>query len=32
MWQNEAGVNALRDAAFFALQHGVVFLMIRSDD
>ena len=32
MWQVEAGVNALRDASFFALQHGVVFLMIRSDE
>jgi predicted small integral membrane protein len=32
MWQVEAGVNALRDAAFFALQNGVVWLMIRSDD
>lgn len=32
MWQVEAGVDALRDASFFALQHGVVFLMIRSDD
>lgn len=32
MWQVEAGLNALRDASFFALQHGVVFLMIRSDD
>lgn len=32
MWQVEAGVNALRDAGTFALQHGVVWLMIRSDD
>ena len=32
MWQVEAGVNALRDASFFAVQHGIVFLMIRSDD
>ena len=32
MWQVEAGVNALRDAGMFSLQHGVVFLMIRSDD
>jgi predicted small integral membrane protein len=32
MWQVEAGVNALRDASFFALLHGVVWLMIRSDD
>jgi predicted small integral membrane protein len=32
MWQVEAGVNALRDASFFALLHGVIWLMIRSDD
>ena len=32
MWQVEAGVNALRDASFFALLHGMVWLMIRSDD
>jgi predicted small integral membrane protein len=32
MWQVEAGVNALRDASFFALQHGMVWLIIRSDD
>ncbi|MDH3337221.1 MAG: DUF2165 domain-containing protein [Gammaproteobacteria bacterium] len=32
MWQVEAGVNALRDASLFALQHGVVWLMIRADD
>ncbi len=32
MWQVEAGLNALRDASFFALQHGVVWLIIRSDD
>ena len=32
MWQVEAGLNALRDAAFFSIQHGVVFLVIRSDD
>lgn len=32
MWQVEAGLNALRDASFFSLQHGVVFLLIRSDD
>jgi len=32
MWQVELGVNALRDAASFALMHGVVWLMIRSDD
>ena len=32
MWQVEAGLNALRDASFFALQHGVVWLIIRADD
>lgn len=32
MWQIDAGVNALRDASFFALQHGVVWLMIRAAD
>jgi len=32
MWQVEAGVNALRDASFFAVQHGIVWLIIRADD
>ena len=32
MWQLEAGLNALRDASFFSLQHGAVWLIIRSDD
>lgn len=32
MWQVEAGLNALRDASFFALQHGVVWMMIRAED
>ncbi len=32
MWQVEAGLNALRDSSFFAIQHGVVWLMIRADD
>lgn len=32
MWQVEAGLNALRDASFFALQHAAVWLMIRSED
>ena len=32
MWQIEAGVNALRDASFYALQNGLVWLMIRADD
>ncbi len=32
MWQIEEGVNALRDAGMFSLQHAAVWLMIRSDD
>ena len=32
MWQVEAGVNALRDASLYALQHGVVWLIIKADD
>ena len=32
MWQVEAGVNALRDAGMFSIQHAAVWLMIRSDD
>lgn len=32
MWQLEAGANALRDASLYALQHGVVWLIIRADD
>ncbi len=32
MWQVEAGVNALRDAGMFSLQHGVIWLIIRSED
>lgn len=32
MWQVEAGLSALREASFFALQHGVVWLIIRADD
>jgi len=32
MWQVDAGLSALRDAAFFSLQHGVVWLMLRADD
>ena len=32
MWQVEAGLNALRDASFYALQHGVVWLIIRAED
>jgi predicted small integral membrane protein len=32
MWQVEAGVNALRDAGMFSIQHAAVWLMLRSDD
>ena len=32
IWQVETGVNALRDAALFSLQHGVVWLIVRADD
>ena len=32
MWQVEAGLSALRDAAFFSVQHGVVWLILRADD
>lgn len=32
MWQVEAGANALREASLYALQHGVVWLIIRADD
>jgi predicted small integral membrane protein len=32
MWQVEAGVNAMRDASLYALQHGMVWLIIRADD
>lgn len=32
MWQIEAGASALRDASLYALQHGVVWLIIRADD
>lgn len=32
MWQVEAGGIALSGAASYALQHGVVWLMIRADD
>ena len=32
MWQIEEGVNALRDAGMFSLQHAVIWLMIRADD
>ena len=32
MWQVDAGLNALRDAGMFSLQHAAVWLIIRSDD
>lgn len=32
MWQVEAGASALREASLYALQHGVVWLIIRADD
>lgn len=32
IWQTEAGLNALRDASLFAIQHGVVLLVIASKD
>ena len=32
IWQVETGVNALRDAALFSLQHGVAWLIVRADD
>ncbi len=32
MWQVEAGANALTGASLYALQHGVVWLIIRADD
>ena len=32
MWQTDVGVNALRDASMYGLQHGVLWLIIRADD
>jgi predicted small integral membrane protein len=32
MWQVEAGVNPLRDASLYGLQHGMLWLIIRADD
>ena len=32
MWQVEAGIGPLRDAGLFSLQHGVVWLIIRTAD
>jgi predicted small integral membrane protein len=31
-WQTEAGLNALRDAGTFSLQHGVVLLILALQD
>lgn len=31
-WQTEAGVNAVRDAAMFSIQHGIVLLIIAMKD
>ena len=31
-WQTEAGLNALRDAGMFSIQHGVVLLVIAMKD
>jgi predicted small integral membrane protein len=32
MWQNEAGLNALRDASTFSIQIGVVLLILAQKD
>jgi predicted small integral membrane protein len=31
-WQTEAGVNAVRDAALFSIQHGIVLLVLANKD
>ena len=31
-WQTEAGVNALRDAGMFSIQHGIVLLILAGAD
>lgn len=31
-WQTEAGLNALRDAGMFSIQHGIVLLIIAMKD
>lgn len=31
-WQTEAGLNAVRDAATFSIQHGIVFLVLAMKD
>lgn len=32
MWQTEAGLNALRDASLFSIQHGVIWLVLAIRD
>jgi predicted small integral membrane protein len=32
MWQTDAGLNALRDASLFAIQNGVVLLILAQKD
>ena len=32
MWQTEAGLNALRDASLFSIQHGVVLIVLALKD
>jgi predicted small integral membrane protein len=32
MWQTEAGLNALRDASLFSIQHGVVLMILAMKD
>lgn len=32
LWQTEAGLNAVRDASTFSIQHGVLFLIIALRD
>lgn len=32
MWQTDAGLNALRDASVFSIQHGVVLLILALRD
>jgi len=32
MWQTEAGLNAVRDASMFSIQHGVIWLILALKD
>jgi predicted small integral membrane protein len=32
VWQTEAGLNALRDAGMFSIQHGIVLLIVAMRD